>query len=159
VKRTESTLRLFLMLMLSGLLTFCAKAESTIRVHMIDARSGMPIANSPVRLWTHDAAEERKNSGYVQEMTDSNGVATFRLNDPIPSYLYIHIGMGAKWEECFPASQSGFATHEILESGVSKESACWKLPNIADKFHPTPADVYIFAVHDSFIERVKALGH
>lgn len=147
------------MLMLLGLVTFCAKGESIIRVHMIDARSGLPIANNPVRLWTRYAVEERNDPGYVQEMTDSNGVATFHLEDPIPSYLYIHIGMGGRWGECFPDAQNGFVTREILESGVSKESACWKLPNIAEKFHPTPEDVYIFAVHDTFIERLKALGH
>ena len=88
MKRTESILPLLTMLMLLGLVTFCAKAESIIRVHMIDARSGLPIANNPVRLWTRDAAEERKDPGYVQEMTNSNGVATFHVNDPIPSYLY-----------------------------------------------------------------------
>lgn len=144
--------------MLTGLVTFSAKAESIIRVHMIDARSALPIANKPVRLWTRDAAEERNDPGYVQEMTDSNGVATFHLEDPIPSYLYIHIGMGAVWEECFPDAQNGFVTQQILESGVSKESACRKLPNVAKKFHPTPKDVYIFAVHDMFIEPLKALG-
>lgn len=145
------------MLMLTGLATFSAKAESIIRVHMIDARSALPIANKPVRLWTRAAAEERNDPGYVQEMTDSNGVATFHLDDPIPSYFYIHIGMGAVWEECFPDAQNGFATQEILKSGV--ESACWKLPNIAKKVHPTPDDVYIFAIHHgTFIERLKALG-
>ena len=72
-----------------------------MRVHMIDARSGLPVANKPVRLWTRDAAEGRNDPGYIQELTDSNGVATFHVVDPVPSYLFIHIGMGAPWEECF----------------------------------------------------------
>lgn len=148
-----------MMLMLLGLLAFHTKADSTIRVHMIDARTGAPIANSPVRLWPRDVAQQRNDPGYVQETTDSNGVATFHLADPVPSYLYIHIGMGAPWEECFPDSQNGFATQEIEESGVSRESACWKLPNIAGKFQPAAENVYIFAVHDTLIERLKALGH
>jgi hypothetical protein len=147
---------MFLML---GLMTFYSKAESIFRVHMIDARSGLPIASKPVRLWTHDTAQQRNNPGYVEEMTDANGVATFHLKDPISSYLYIHIGMAAPWDECFPDAQNGFVTQEVLESGISKESACWKLPNIAQKFHPTPGDVYIFAVRNTLIERVKALGH
>lgn len=159
MKRTQSNLPWLVMLMSFGLLTFCTKADSTVRVHMIDARSGSPIANQPVRLWTRDAAEQRNDPGYVQAMTDSNGVATFHLMDPIPSYLYLHVGMGSRWEECFSEVQSGFVTNNILATGVSDESPCWKLPNIADKFHPTPGDVYIFAVHDSLIERLKALGH
>jgi hypothetical protein len=126
---------------------------------MIDARSGLPIANNPARLWTQGTAEQRNDPGYVQETTDSNGVATFHLKDPIATYLYIHTGMSAWWDECFPDARSGFPTQEIVESGVSKESACGNLPNIAGKFHPTPGDVYIFAVHNRLIGRVKALGH
>ena len=148
-----------MMLVVVGLAAFCSKADSTIRVHMIDARSGSAIADSPVRLWTQNAAEQRNDAGFVQEKTDSNGVATFHLKDPAPSYLYIHIGMGAPWQECFADAQNGFATQQILQSGISSESACWNLPNVAQKFHPSAGDVYIFAVHNSFLQRVKALGH
>jgi hypothetical protein len=147
------------MLGIFGLVAFCSKADSIVRVHMIDARSGSAIADSPVRLWTQNAAEEHNDRGFVQEKTDANGVATFHLKDPVPSYLYIHIGMGRPWEECFPDSQNGFVTQQILQSGISSESACWKLPNIAEKFHPSAGDVYIFAVHDTFVQRVKAVGH
>jgi hypothetical protein len=157
--KKELILRWLMMLVMLGSATFCANADSIIRVHMIDARSGSPIANKPVRLWTRDAAQDRKDRGFVQEPTDSKGVATFHVTDPIPSYLYVHIGMGAPWDECFPDAPNGFVTQEILESGVSKESVCWKLPNIGQKFQPSPGDVYIFAVHDTFIQRVKALGH
>jgi hypothetical protein len=76
----------------------------------------------------------------------------FNVKDSIPSYLYIHIGMGAPWNECFPDAQNGFAAQQILGSGVAKESACGRLPNIAQKVHSSPGDVYIFAVHDTFIE-------
>jgi hypothetical protein len=163
VKRKEWILRwamMFLMVgLVIGLVAFQAKAESVVRVHMIDARSGSPLANQPVRLWPRDTAQQRNNPGYVQEMTDSNGIATFHLKDPISSYLYIHIGMSAPWEECFPDSQNGFVTQELLETGVSKESACWKLPSVVEKFRPSPGDVYIFAVRDTLVQRVKALGH
>jgi len=159
VMRKESIFRWIMMLVMLGSATFCTKADSIIRVHMIDARSGLPIANNPVRLWTHDGAQQSKGPGFVQQPTDSKGVATFHVTDPLPSYLYIHIGMGAPWDECFPDARTGFVTQEVLESGVSKESACWKRPNIGQKFRPSPGDVYIFAVHNTFIERVKALGH
>jgi hypothetical protein len=159
VKKTKSILPWFTVLMLFGLVALCARADSTIRVHMIDARSGSPIANRPVRAWTHDTAQQRNDPGFVQELTDSNGVATFHVKEPIPSYLYIHIGMGSPWDECFPYARNGFVTQEILESGVSKESACWNLPNIEQKYHPSAGDVYIFAVRNTFIESLKALGH
>jgi len=148
-----------MMLLVLGSVAFCSKADSVIRVHMIDARSGSPIANSPVRLWTNYAAVQRNDPGYVRQLTDSNGVATFHVQEPVPTYLYIHIGMGAPWEECFPDARSGFVTQQILDTGLSKESACWKLPDVGQKFHPSAGDVYIFAVHDTPIERVKALGH
>ena len=148
-----------MMLVMLGLMAFCSKAESDLRVHLIDARSGSPLANEPVRLWPHDTAQQRNTPGYVQQMTDANGVATFHLKDPVSPYLYIHIGMGSPWEECFPDSQNGFVTQQILDTGVSKESACWKLSSVAEKFHPTPGDVYIFAVRDTLVQRVKALGH
>jgi hypothetical protein len=159
LKIEKSISRWSMLFVMLGLAALCSRADSTIRVHMIDARTGSPIANSPARLWAHDTAEQRNVPGFVQKMTDSNGVATFDLKEPVPSYLFIHIGMGAPWEECFPDAQSGFVTDQILGSGLSKESACWKLPNIASKFHPSPGDVYIFAVRDTLVQRVKAVGH
>jgi hypothetical protein len=122
---------------------------------MIDARSGMPIADKPVRLWTTDVAEYRDHPGYVQAMTDSNGVATFHVPDPKPTYLYVHTGMGGAWEECSSNNRTGYIAKDVLESGISKEGFCGKLPDISDKFHPSAGDVYIFIEHESFFQRLK----
>lgn len=71
MRRKEWGLRWLVMLVMLGLVPLCSKADSNIRVHMIDAQSGLPIANSPVRLWTHGAAEIRNDAGFVQGQTDS----------------------------------------------------------------------------------------
>jgi len=155
VRRTNRLLQSLLVLMLSALLIPCSKADSTVRVHMIDARSGVPVANEPVRLWTLDVAEYRNHPGYVEQNTDSSGVASFHLTGPTPAYLYIHIGMNTAWDECSANSRSGYIGSEVLASGISAEGLCGKLPNIAGKFHPSPGDVYIFVVHDTFSERLK----
>ena len=155
MKRTEMILRLLALPMLMVLVTFCSKAESTIRVHMIDARSGQPLANNPVRLWTTGVAAYRTHSGYVQQMTDSNGVATFHVADPQPTYLYIHAGMDNSWEECSSNSRTGYVAKDVLESGISKEGFCGKLPDISGKFQPGAGDVYIFVEHNTFLHRVR----
>jgi hypothetical protein len=141
--------------MLLGLVTFCSNAASTIRVHMIDARSGQPLANDPVRLWTTDIAAYRTHPGYLQVMTDSNGVATFQVADPAPTYLYVHVGMGSAWDECSSNSQTGYVAKDVLESGISKEGFCEKLSDISGKFHPGAGDVYIFVKHNTFVQRLK----
>lgn len=155
MKRTELILRWFVMLMLLGLATFCSKAESTIRVHMIDARSGMPLAGKPVRLWTTGVAEYRDHPGYAQTMTDSNGVAIFHVPDPKPTYLYVHVGMGGAWEECSSNNRTGYIAKDVLESGISKEGFCGKLPDISGKFQPGAGDVYIFVEHNTLLHRVR----
>ena len=155
MKRTEMIWRLLALLVLTGLVTFCSQAESTIRVHMIDARSGQPLANNPVRLWTTGVAAYRTHSGYVQQMTDSNGIATFHVAGPEPTYLYIHAGMDNSWEECSSNSRTGYVAKDVLESGIAKEDVCGKLPDISSKFHASAGDVYVFVRHNSFVQRLK----
>lgn len=155
MKRAEMFSRWFAVLVLLGMVTFCANAESTIRVHMIDAQSGQPMPNSPVRLWTTQVASYRTHPGYVQQMTDSNGVATFRVPDPQPTYLYIHVGMDSRWDECTSDRQAGYVAKDILDSGVSKEDACGKFPDVSSKFHPSGGDVYVFVKHNKFFQRMK----
>ena len=152
---TSSILRLTLAVMLlnlpcpSGL-----RADSVVRVHMIDARTGKHIPKKPVRMWVIDAPDQWR-PGYLEEKTDSNGVAVFHISGTTPSLFRIRIGMGGWWEECSPNDRAGYSAEEILVSGMSKEGFCGKLPNIAEQFHPTPGDIYIFAVHDTFGERLK----
>jgi hypothetical protein len=155
VKRTEMILRWSVMLVLLGLTTLCSKAESTIRVHMIDVRSGLPLANNPVRLWTTGVAAYRTHPGYRQEMTDSNGVATFHVADPQPAYFYVHVGMGSAWDECSSNSKTGYVANDILEPGISKQGLCEKLPDISGKFHPGAGDVYVFVKHNTFVQRLR----
>lgn len=155
MKRTESLLRWSVVLLLLGVAPVCSRAESVVRVHMIDARTGQPIASEPVRLWTTYVAEYRDHPGYVQQMTDSNGVATFHVPDPQPAYLYVHTGMRGAWQECSSNNRTGYVAKDVLQSGVSSEGFCAKLPDISAKFHPAAGDVYIFVQHNGFFQRLK----
>jgi hypothetical protein len=108
-----------------------------------------------VRLWTTGVAEYRDHPGYAQTMTDSNGVAIFHVPDPKPTYLYVHVGMGGAWEECSSNNRTGYIAKDVLESGISKEGFCGKLPDISGKFQPGAGDVYIFVEHNTLLHRVR----
>ena len=59
------------------------------------------------------------------------------------------------WYECSPGS---YATNEILQHGVSEQTDTWpdtKFPNVSDKFHPKPGEVYFFVGHIPFGEYLK----
>jgi hypothetical protein len=140
-----------------GLVASSAMADSVVRVHMIDAKTEMPIANKPVRVWVLDSASV-KRPGYLEEKTDKDGVALFRFSDPLPAYLVIHNGMGGWWEECSPNTRVSYALREILEMGFAEEGFCGDLPKIATKLHPNPGDVYIFPVHYTFWQRLTRCG-
>jgi hypothetical protein len=155
VTKTGMILRGLAVAMLAGMLGFCCEAASTIHVHLIDARSGMPMANAPVRLWTTGVAEYRDHPGYVQQTTDANGVATFHVPDPAPTYLYVHPGMGDGWRECSVNNRTGYVAKDVLASGVSTQGFCEKLPDISGKFHPGAGDIYIFVTHQGFWERIR----
>jgi len=130
------------------------KADITVRVHMIDARTGEHIPKKPVRMWIMNSPGHWR-PGYLEEKTDATGVATFHMGGTTPSHLDIHIGMGGRWEQCSPNDRPGYSVEEVLSSGVSREGFCGKLPIMANKYHANPGEVYIFAVHLTFGERLR----
>jgi hypothetical protein len=134
-----------------------AQADVTIRVHMIDARTGKPILRKPVRMRVLDAPTQFR-PGYLQEKTDSNGVATFMVSDPIPEYLWVHIGMGGYWEECSPSDD--YKAKTILDSGLAIKGTCSVpgLPKASLTFEPKPGEVYLFAVHLNLWEWIRYCG-
>ena len=123
-------------------------------VHLIDARKGAPIAGKPVRVSFVNAARP----GYLQQKTGDDGTAVFRLSDPVPKYVLLHLGIGGYWEECTP-NDKAYSVSDILSSGVSKMGAClFNIPNIDRKYQARPGEVYFFVVHLSFWEHLVHCG-
>jgi hypothetical protein len=91
----------------------------------------------------------------MEERTENNGIAVFRLSEPLPSQVQIHTGMGGNWRDCSPNDHPGFDVTEILASGVSREGYCGKFAKIDKSFNASPGEVYFFAVHLTFLERLK----
>jgi hypothetical protein len=128
-------------------------SASDIMVHLINARTGKPIADKPVRMWFQNPPS--RQGGYLEERTGTNGVAVFHLKDPLPSSITVHLGMGGYWEECPPNNRAGFDVKEILQSGVAREGACPPhLQKIDQKFTAKPGELYLFASHLTVLERM-----
>jgi hypothetical protein len=145
---------------LLALLATPTTADMVVRVHMIDARTGKPIPKKPVRMWVFDAPNHQIRPGHLEEKTDSGGVATFSVSDPLPEYFDIHIGMGGYWEECSSRGQPEYSAREILDSGTSRKGSCSppSLPKTDLTFAPKPGEVYLFAAHLSLWEWIRYCG-
>jgi len=126
-------------------------------VHLINARTGSPIPAKRIRMWSRTPA--RGWTGYLEQATDSNGVAIFHLKDPSPDGIVVHTAMGGYWEECLPNDRLGFDVSDIVRSGVAREGACPpNLRRIDDKYSPKPGDLYIFVSHLTLWERITHCG-
>jgi hypothetical protein len=146
---------------LFALLANPARADVEVRVHLIDARTGRPIPKKPVRIWIMDAPNRPFRPDYLEEKTDSTGVATFDVSDPLPEYVAIHIGMGGYWEECSSRGQTSlYAVREILDSGISRKGGCSPpgLPKKDLTLLPKPGEVYLIAAHLNLWEWIRYCG-
>lgn len=84
-----------------------------------------------------------------------DGIAEFRLNDPLPDRVSISLKSMGYWYEC---SNGNYETNEVFVHGVSEQADIWpttKFPNISDKFHPKPGEIYFFACHIPLGEYLK----
>src|SRR5690242_18732949 len=110
-----------LFLTLAALPGFC-RAQTLVRVHMIDARTENVVTSKAVGVWVFNKLNYGKRPGYLEEKTDAHGIATFRISDPVSTYLIIHAQMGGYWEECSTPKQANvYPMDEILSSGISRE--------------------------------------
>ena len=136
-----------------------ARANASIRVHMINGRTGKPISRKPVQMWILDSPNQFRQ-GHLEENTDSSGVATFVIPNPQPEYFEIHIGMGGYWEECSSRSPYEYSASDILDSGVVISGSCSVpgLPKASLRFQPKPGEVYLIAVHLNLWEWIRYCG-
>ncbi len=98
----------------------------------------------------------REHERVQKEEIGPDGAAAFYLDDPPPVRVRIRLGKSTGyWYECSPGS---YATDEIMQRGVSEQADVWpdtKFPNVSDKFHPKPGEVYFFVGHVPFREFLK----
>ena len=136
-----------------------AASGADIVVRLINARTGEPVRGKPVRVWLIDGGPPYiQRRGYLEQKSAADGTAVFRVGEPLPSYIGIRTGMGGRWEDCIPNDQPGYDVKEILASGISQEGYCGQLPKIDKRFSPKPGEVYLFAVHLTFWEKLKEPG-
>ncbi|MGH9540338.1 MAG: hypothetical protein ACRD2H_00465 [Terriglobales bacterium] len=123
-----------------------------IRVHLLEAKTGKPIAHAQVMVltlgqWVPPPRKLLDLMGW----TDRDGVAVFRLPDPPPRRLWVGpVDALPAWMACTPAS---FCTSDILGNGVAGANLCW--PGLHKHGGPPPVvvarpgDVYIYAHHNT----------
>ena len=128
-----------------------------MRVHLIDARTGKPIFKKPVRLWRLESSNQFR-PGHLEEKTDTSGVASFNISEPLPQYFQFHIGMGGYWDECtYGNDQDMYMAAEIMNSGLVIKGTCSRpgLPKPNLTFDPKPGEIYLLAVHLNLWEWIR----
>jgi hypothetical protein len=132
----------------------CPASDHVIYVHVVDAKTGNAILRGNLELRWNKPREKHERT--LKEKIGPDGAAAFHLDDPPPAQVRIRLGKSmGYWYECSPSS---YATNEILQHGVSEQADIWpdtKFPNVSDKFHAKPGEVYFFVGHMPFGEFVK----
>ncbi len=148
---------------LAAVLALCVSATASsaadVVVHLVNARTGRPIAHKPIRMWLLDGPPYRGRPGYLEQKTGSDGTAVFQLSEPLPARVDVRTGMGGYWEECPPNPFSSFDLRVVLTGGISEEGPCPpSLPRIDRRFVPKPGELYLFVSHLSLRERITHCG-
>jgi hypothetical protein len=120
-----------------------------IRVKLLDAHSGKPYVKRDVEffgtngkhvsLTAHDIIFDR------HAKTDSEGIAQFQLNAPLPSRLIFY---SAQANGCGPPGFPEFVTEDVVRYGVVVENTCagkhqrYRWQDVTAR----PGEIVIFAV-------------
>jgi hypothetical protein len=117
-----------------------------LSVRLLDGKSGKPISH----IWiTLAVPKGDKNANRWFDKTNSKGIVSFPLTEPIPESVWPLFGVDA--ELCFYET---FSTEDILEIGVVAENKC-KGPRFSYTAGPKPGELVVFARRVSAWERMK----
>jgi hypothetical protein len=121
--------------------------EHLLSMRILDAESGKPIEG----VWAvleilHDMHGARD---VLNVKTDSEGIAIFRLPDPIPE----RVGLTSTPDELLLCSDVQFPTVEIFKTGVVSRGRC---KGAAFKYSaaPKPGELVIFGKRVSLWQRI-----
>lgn len=111
-----------------------------IRIRLVNGQTGELIkGRQPVALYLG-----RDHSGFVTETTNTDGVAVFRLPDPLVEWVTAGEDSQTLYH-CSPYQKNTFATAEILHRGAVALNNCDPKGKLRGKIEAKPGEVVIFA--------------
>jgi hypothetical protein len=87
-----------------------------LSVRLLDGTSGKPIAHFWITL---GVPKDDKRANRWVDKTNSNGIVSFLLNDPIPNSIWPILA-----NEVYLCSQVAFSTDQILQTGIVADNKC-----------------------------------
>ena len=148
-----------LVLVFSAMLGSFWSSAQIIRVHVINADTGISVSRKKVQI-TSALESHGKPTHLVQVhpkidlKTLKDGSISFDLSQlgaPPPEKLLISIAEG-NWTQCSPLSVS---TATVLESGIIEENFCKSKATDGHTYSARPGEVMIFTRHISFGEKLR----
>ena len=123
----------------------CAMGTSNgIKIHVVDGKSGKPVANEHVLVFYGDSAADIRAQTHHQEThTDSAGNA--RLSG-VKGFLEVWID---RHPLCEPSVRA-FSVDAIQSSGIVAPNTCGTATHVA-----VPAELYLFVRKETFIEGMR----
>jgi len=139
----------------------CLASDHVVFVHVVDAKTGNTIPRGNLKMrWAKPRSQVngrgRTQFATLRQKIQPDATARFDLDDPLPSRIYI--GLGKSMGYWYGCSVGDYDTNAVLQHGVSEQADIWpktKFPNISDRFHPKPGEVYYFVCHIPFGEYLK----
>jgi hypothetical protein len=111
-----------------------------IRIRLVNGQTGEPINRpQPVVLYLG-----RNHSGFLDGTTDMDGVAVFRLPDPLADWITAGEDSQTLYH-CSPYRKSVFSTAEIARAGGVAPNTCDPKGKLKGKVEAKPGEVVIFA--------------
>jgi hypothetical protein len=120
-----------------------ARAAHEIKVLLLHGKSGKPLPGKEIVLYGYGKAPSEGGQLLIElrAQTGSDGMAVFRLKDPLPRVLLID-----SWQVKGACELALFDTQEVLSSGVVNEDKCLPRGKLKGKISPEPGRVVIFGL-------------
>jgi hypothetical protein len=128
--------------------------EYEVSERVLNGKTGHPIPDIRVELtliYEHPGPRGSTTEIMVGK-TSRDGVATFRISDPLPKRLAIG---GGDAQDLLPCSHTGaLLTCEVLNHGVVAKNLCDKKGRLKGKFVARPGEVIDFVIPASWWRRL-----
>jgi hypothetical protein len=143
---------------------FCALTASqalaqSVRVRVVDARTGKPVGGKRIRIqfkWDRPQAHgdprgPLESHQWLDLKAGPDGVAKFDLRPPLPKELDVFVAVG-HWTQCSPFR---FPVEDVLNSGVVAKNFCGSKRTEEQRYVATPGEVVVFTRHTTFRDRLR----
>lgn len=134
-----------LVLLAASFCTFVARAD--IKIHVIDGKSGKPIANEHLLVFEGDSVEAvKQHQHHVDLHTDSAGIAALPNDDM--HWLQVWVDWHRSCQSESEAAIYSVAT--IRQSGLVSSNTCGSFSQSV-----LPNELYLFVRRETFIEKMR----